>query len=262
MHHSESILKISPAIVAAQAELRAAPKDSANPFFKSHYADLASCMEALRAVLHKAKLAILQFPSVIEEGRIVSVETTLIHESGEWFSCSLSCQPKDAGPQSIGSAITYLRRYGLALTGLVTDEDDDGNTAQGNQGTPSDAKKDAKAATPSAPKAAPQGQQPKPTDAEVNASQDDRHFLGVVKSITPPRPDQKYKFWLVTFEDGRKCATYEEDTGVSLIGMEGRCLEMDCKKTKTGNFTFIEFTIMKEDATGGNPDLQPEKLPF
>ena len=172
MNHSESVAAIAPAIVAAQAELKAAPKDTANPFYKSKYADLGGCMDTLRPVLGAHKLAVLQPPAV--DNGIVSVETMLLHESGEWISCTLSCQPKDTGPQSIGSAITYLRRYGLALTGLVTEADDDGNAAQpGSKSHPAAA----------APKAAP-------VDPDKVAARDamlaDMHGVPPSTPTTPP----------------------------------------------------------------------------
>ena len=167
MNHSDSIKAIAPAIVAAQAELKAAPKDTTNPFFKSKYADLGGCMDTLRPVLAAHKLALIQSPSV--GGEIVSVETTLLHDSGEWISCMLSCHPKDNGPQSIGSAITYLRRYGLALPGLVTEADDDGNAAQ------------------PAPKSHPAPKPaPTPTDAAKTAARDAMLADMPVMQPTPP----------------------------------------------------------------------------
>lgn len=127
MLKSESIAAISAALVEAQAAIKAAPKDKDNPFYKSKYADLATCMEAIREPLHTNSLAICQLPEMVD-GQIV-VETVLLHKSGEWIGCKLSCRPKDDGPQSAGSAITYLRRYGLAIVGLASEEDDDANAA-------------------------------------------------------------------------------------------------------------------------------------
>jgi hypothetical protein len=124
MKHSESMAKIAPAIVAAQSELKSVSREKVNPYFKSKYADLAACMDILKPILSKNGLAVIQCP---EESDKVRVDTTLLHVSGEWITCSAVCAPKDMAPQSVGSAITYLRRYGLAIIGLVTDDDDDGN---------------------------------------------------------------------------------------------------------------------------------------
>jgi hypothetical protein len=155
MKHSESLSQIAPAVAMMQAALKKAPKDAANPFFKSKYADLATCMDTLRPALAVASLSVVQgFQTA--EGR-VSVETMLLHASGEWISTEISASPKDDAPQSIGSCITYLRRYGLGMTGLVTDEDDDGNQAQGHKAAP--------ASRPSAP--APQNPPKPPQPAQI-----------------------------------------------------------------------------------------------
>jgi hypothetical protein len=55
----------------------------------------------------------------------------VLHESGEERSGEYPLpDPTSARPQDIGSAITYARRYSFcAVTGLVTEEDDDGNLA-------------------------------------------------------------------------------------------------------------------------------------
>ena len=60
----------------------------------------------------------------------VIIETTLMHDSGEWVSSQLALRPVKNDPQAFGSAITYGRRYSLAaILGIVTDDDDDGNDA-------------------------------------------------------------------------------------------------------------------------------------
>jgi hypothetical protein len=55
----------------------------------------------------------------------------LIHaNSGEYISANSTMHPTKSDPQSIGSAITYHRRYALcSILGLNVDEDDDGNKA-------------------------------------------------------------------------------------------------------------------------------------
>ena len=59
------------------------------------------------------------------DGGIASVETLLMHTSGEWISntCSAPVSKNDA--QGVGSAITYLRRYSLAAFAGIAQEDDD-----------------------------------------------------------------------------------------------------------------------------------------
>lgn len=124
MNHSESIIKITPAYLKAQKETGAAVKDSANPFFKSKYADLGSVMEACKKALNDNGISVLQ-PVNGDE-----VETVLVHESGEWFSSSTKIVCKASNdPQAYGSAITYARRYGLQSMVFIPAEDDDAEGA-------------------------------------------------------------------------------------------------------------------------------------
>ena len=109
--------------------MKGAVKDSANPFFKSKYADLASVVEAIRAAFSANGLSYIQTlePSDKDE---VRVETTLLHASGEWISCGvLSLPVSKADAQGYGSALTYARRYSLSAAVGVAPEDDDGNAA-------------------------------------------------------------------------------------------------------------------------------------
>jgi len=128
MSASPTVGAIGKALAAAQGEMKGATKDSNNPFFKSKYADLASVWDACRDALSKNGLAVIQAPKA--DGAKVSVTTILIHESGEWVSEELTAHAKDDSPQSVGSIITYLRRYGLSSFVGVSPEDDDAESAQ------------------------------------------------------------------------------------------------------------------------------------
>ena len=127
MNKSEAIGNLAKAIALSQVEVENATKDTKNEFFKSKYADLAAVLNVIRPVFSKHNIAIVQLPSFAAP--IASVETMLIHESGEFISsvCSAPVGKQDA--QGIGSAITYLRRYSLAAMCGVAQEDDDGNGA-------------------------------------------------------------------------------------------------------------------------------------
>jgi hypothetical protein len=127
MRHSESIKELAMALAKAQAQLRPAIKDSANPFFKNKYADLSSVWEACRDALHAHGLAVVQAPLSTEAG--AGVETMLLHSSGEWMSETLILPLAKNDPQGAGSAITYARRYALAAFVGVCPEDDDANAA-------------------------------------------------------------------------------------------------------------------------------------
>lgn len=131
MIKSDSIKELAAALAKAQGEIKGAAKDSANPYFKSRYADLASVWDACREPLAKNGLAVSQFPSA--DGPHVTVETVLMHESGEWMSRELTVTAKEDSPQAIGSAVTYARRYSLAAVVGVAPEDDDGEAAEGRR---------------------------------------------------------------------------------------------------------------------------------
>lgn len=133
MRTSESIVNLAQALAKAQGAMSSAKKSAANPFFKSKYADLASVWDACREPLSENGLSIIQnVDNTLGDNPTVSVETILLHESGEW-SANLFVVPivGPVTPQSIGSATTYARRYPLAATVGLAQADDDGNSASG-----------------------------------------------------------------------------------------------------------------------------------
>lgn len=127
---SQDIGELAAALAIAQGEITGALKDSANPFFKSKYADLASVWDACRTSLSKNGLAVVQVASTSETGAAV-ITTTLAHKSGQWIRGSISLMPVKADPQGMGSALTYARRYALAAMVGVAQVDDDANSASG-----------------------------------------------------------------------------------------------------------------------------------
>jgi hypothetical protein len=134
MQKSETIKELAGALSLAQSEMLGATKASVNPFFKSHYADLAAVWDACRKALTKNGLAVVQTTSEGQGG--IPVETILIHSSGEWISGVLLVRPVKDDPQAMGSAITYARRYALAAMVGVAPEDDDGNAASSQTAPP------------------------------------------------------------------------------------------------------------------------------
>lgn len=128
MNHSEAIGSLAAALAKAQGAIESAPKDAVNPHFKSHYATLASIWGACRKALAANGLAVVQAVEADEAGAILS--TLLVHTSGEWVESRtpLTCDLRNM--QSLGSAISYAKRYALAaLVGVVAEDDDDGNAA-------------------------------------------------------------------------------------------------------------------------------------
>ena len=119
------------ALALAQGEIENASKNSANPHFRSKYADLAEVLNTIRPVFAKHGLSLIQSPGF--DGSMVSVTTVLAHQSGGYMTSTASCVPAKADAQGIGSATTYLRRYGAAAVAGIAQEDDDGNAAAHNK---------------------------------------------------------------------------------------------------------------------------------
>ena len=128
MPQSESIKELATALSKVQGELTYAKKDSANPFFKSRYADLESVWDACRSLMAANGLSVIQMPGNYFEGRMWLV-TRLCHNSGEWIEQEMSVPVQKADAQGAGSALTYMRRYALAAFIGVVQADDDGNAA-------------------------------------------------------------------------------------------------------------------------------------
>lgn len=118
------------ALAKAQLEMEVARTDSVNPYFKSKYADLASVVKASRPFLAKNGICVIQ-RTVANENGDVFLYTRLCHSSGQWIESSMKVRPPKSDIQTLGSYLTYLRRYMYAaVTGVVaSDEDDDGEVA-------------------------------------------------------------------------------------------------------------------------------------
>ena len=120
--------KIATAFVQAQKAFGPALKSSTNPHFRSRYADLSACVEAVIDALNQHGIAMMQQTSECADG--VIVETVLIHESGESISSGkLHVPATKQDAQGYGSALTYARRYSLMAACGIAPEDDDGNAA-------------------------------------------------------------------------------------------------------------------------------------
>jgi len=120
--------KIFQAFIAAQKQFGPALKTSTNPHFRSRYADLSACVEAVIDSLNSNGIGLVQITHPCESG--VTVETILIHESGQTMSSgSLHLPASKQDAQGYGSALTYARRYSLMAICGIAPEDDDGNKA-------------------------------------------------------------------------------------------------------------------------------------
>lgn len=127
MKQSEPCAELFAALSKAQAAMGAAAKDGKNPHFKSSYATLASCIDAVRGPFAANGLAFIQAPTL--DGDVVSVETMIVHSSGQWIASTASAKPAKLDPQAVGSAISYLKRYALMAMAALPSADDDGEAS-------------------------------------------------------------------------------------------------------------------------------------
>jgi hypothetical protein len=119
---------IASALVKAQKAFGPALKTSTNPHFRSRYADLSACVEAVMDGLNDNGIALVQQTHECDSG--VLVETLFIHESGESLSAGkLHVPASKQDAMGYGSALTYARRYSLMAACGIAPEDDDGQAA-------------------------------------------------------------------------------------------------------------------------------------
>lgn len=120
-------------MVQAQKAFGPALKTHTNPAFRSKYADLSACVEAVIDALNANGIALMQHSHECADG--VLVETIFLHESGEQLSAGkLHVPAAKKDPQGYGSALTYARRYSLMAACGIAPEDDDGNAASKKRG--------------------------------------------------------------------------------------------------------------------------------
>jgi hypothetical protein len=130
---------LNAALAKAQAEIKGAKKSAENPFFKSNYADLAECLEAIQGPAGKNGLSVIfDFKTEFAgENPANYIRYFLKHESGEQFESQwLLMFMKDKTPQGFGASCTYYRRQLLKSIYQVPELDDDGNS-QSQQFSPS-----------------------------------------------------------------------------------------------------------------------------
>ncbi len=129
--------KITKKLLTIQAVIEKIKKDGQNAFFKkpdgkaSTYATLPNILAHVKPLLNEQNLLLSQ---PIINGEVMTV--IKCSDTGEQVTSGIPL-PTNLNAQQIGSAITYYRRYTLSsLLALEIDEDDDGNNASGNVGTP------------------------------------------------------------------------------------------------------------------------------
>jgi hypothetical protein len=121
-------------LINALAEFENVKGNKINPAFstatkKSMYVSLDALLEAIKPILHKNNLAMIQ--SLISEEGKVGIETSFLHTSGQSFAFGkLMVKSENLTPQQIGSSLTFLKRQSIQTAcGISVDLDDDGNRA-------------------------------------------------------------------------------------------------------------------------------------
>lgn len=128
MNRSDSIATIAPALVAALSKIEGAAKSANNPHFKTKYADLGSVIDASKDVLTEHGITLIQLPGACVNG-VLTLETILLHTSGEYISGEMGIALGKTDPQGVGSALTYARRYAQMAALNMPAVDDDGEAA-------------------------------------------------------------------------------------------------------------------------------------
>lgn len=119
-------------LLALQAEMPVVRKGSRNPHFQSTYAGLPDIMDALQPLFTKRNLTWTVTTRVTENGGAIATGILKHIPSGTEATAELPLLGTN-DMQRLGSALTYVRRQLLGIvTGVITDEDDDGNLAARN----------------------------------------------------------------------------------------------------------------------------------
>lgn len=127
--------EIAQALAALQAEMPVVPKGQratvptkSGGNYTYTYASLHDVTRVMYPLLAKHGLAFTCAPQVRADGT-GTIDGVLLHSSGERLQSSIPLFGRTA--QEIGSSLTYARRYLLGcLTGVVTDDDEDGTLAE------------------------------------------------------------------------------------------------------------------------------------
>ena len=237
MEQSESIGALAKALSQAQGEMKPALMNASNPFLKNRYADLGSVIEAVRPVLAKFGLAFTQHAETsLPEIDWVTVQTTVVHESGEWQRSALHLPLADvkglSAAQAMGSVITYMRRYSLsAVFGIYADEDTDGNVGTAPEQSAKAAVEERRARQESAGRAAPityEGRSTEPTPSEQDFQQ---NVASVERKHWIENPTTRATFWAWTKNQlGLTSEQVHEALGVehiaNLTGSKSEAMEL------------------------------------
>lgn len=131
LESSQSLENLAKAQVKLQKEVANISEDTRG--YNYNYTSLDKLLDYVRPLLTKHGFSFIQMP--VGNDFSVGVKTLYMHESGEWVSNTISSPIAELGGmntyQSVGSAITYFRRYSLSsFVGIASEKDED---AKGEQ---------------------------------------------------------------------------------------------------------------------------------
>jgi hypothetical protein len=196
---------LAAALAKAQGAMPPPKRSGVNSFFKrdnapSKYATMSDLIHSIRAPLAENGIAFTQH--AIADGKQVTVTTVIMHASGARMSSALACDAKDASVQSVGSAITYLRRYGLiSIAGQAGDDieddvvdDDDGNAAMGRRpadapAPPAETKKPAGRPRASRGAELPEEREPRSATADPERAEDELWIDRIIAEVGKSRDE-------------------------------------------------------------------------
>ena len=125
---SKNKMTIYQKLLEFQKQVETVEKSKENPYYKSKYADVNDYLKAVKPILNKLGLVIIQ---PLDGDKLITqiIDT----ETGEKIESSVIL-PTNPDPQKQGSIITYFRRYSIQSLLSLEAEDDDANSAvQGTQ---------------------------------------------------------------------------------------------------------------------------------
>jgi hypothetical protein len=130
MKQSENITELLSAIMDVQMEIPTMPKNA--KAFNYRYTDLDTITSVLKPILARHEVSYMQFVGTNEQGQN-TLTTRVFSRKGEYIEETTVLpkieSAKTNNAQTLGMAITYMRRYALcAMFGITSDEDVDANT--------------------------------------------------------------------------------------------------------------------------------------
>jgi len=245
LNMSPTIGKLAEALAKTQSIMLNSQKDGNNPFFKSTYSTLSSVWDACRKPLSDNGLSVVQVADFIaDKPDMVCIETILCHSSGEWIKGRLAVRPVKSDPQSVGSCITYLRRYSLQSIVGIAPEDDDGNEAsqpaKPSQTTQKPSQTTQKPSPAASSKPSQTGQKPSRPSTETQSE------ILIPENVGEKSGESNGKPWTRTFfkHDGAWYSTFDTKLAELLKEASAMASEIEVTYTKGDKGNNIETATL------------------